>query len=324
MLGVGAVEPAGRLGTAFVARADGVLSVRQWRPAIGADAAGVWRVAFAVEPADAPVFANTAARLCAANIAAEDPRFARATGPLHLLGDGTSPAESFAFVRAAVGPARRPVAVRPLVVQLDHWPEHAALPWLRDGLKRGAGVVLVGSEDQPIAWDELTLHRWLVDALLAFPVLATEFFPDYRTTPPAKPPVQQQPESQVNGVDLSKNVDPYAAEANGLAKVVYFDYDSYMVKAEFGPVLDGHTKLMNKDAQRKLVVQGHTDERGSREYNLALGTRRAEAVRKELVLRGVADARIEATSAGMEAPADPGHDEAAWAKNRRAELTYRR
>lgn len=145
-----------------------------------------------------------------------------------------------------------------------------------------------------------------------------------RTTPPAKPPVQQQPESQVNGVDLSNNVDPYAAEANGLAKVVYFDYDSYMVKAEFGPVLDGHTKLMNKDAQRKLVVQGHTDERGSREYNLALGTRRAEAVRKELVLRGVADARIEATSAGMEAPADPGHDEAAWAKNRRAELTYRR
>lgn len=145
-----------------------------------------------------------------------------------------------------------------------------------------------------------------------------------RTTPPAKPPVVQQAESQVNSVDLSKNVDPYAAEANGLAKVVYFDYDSYLVKPEFAPVLDGHTKLMKKDAQRKLVVQGHTDERGSREYNLALGTRRAEAVRKELVLRGVADERIEATSAGMEQPADPGHDEAAWAKNRRAELTYRR
>lgn len=250
--GVGAVDPAGRLGTAVVARADGDLRVRQWRPAIGADAAGVWRVAFAVEPADAPVFANAAARLCAANLAAEDPRFAAATGPLHLLGDGTSPAESFAFVRAAVGSTRRPVAVRPLVVQLDHWPEHAALPWLRDGLKRGAGVVLVGSEDQPIAWDELTLHRWLVDALLAFPVLAVEFFPNYRNLSQRDPAAVQTARYTSSDVPslqrtLFRTVEPerITEARGGRAKAMSLaDVAALMLQGRLGSVQGPPIELM--------------------------------------------------------------------------------
>jgi peptidoglycan-associated lipoprotein len=81
---------------------------------------------------------------------------------------------------------------------------------------------------------------------------------------------------------------------------------------------------MKANADRRISIEGHTDERGGREYNLALGQRRAEAVRRALVLLGVADNRLEAVSFGKEKPADPGNDEAAYAKNRRAELVYRR
>ncbi|MDB5881412.1 MAG: pal [Ramlibacter sp.] len=114
-----------------------------------------------------------------------------------------------------------------------------------------------------------------------------------------------------------------AGPAN-VSRLIYFDYDSYEIKPEFQTLIESHARFMKANADRRLAIEGHTDERGGREYNLALGQRRAEAVRRALVLLGVADNRLEAVSFGKEKPADPGSDETAFAKNRRAELVYRR
>jgi peptidoglycan-associated lipoprotein len=105
-----------------------------------------------------------------------------------------------------------------------------------------------------------------------------------------------------------------------LPRVVYFDFDSYVVKDEFRPVVEANAKVLTTSPNRKMAVQGHTDDRGSSEYNLALGQRRAEAVVKSLTLLGVKPTQLEATSFGKERPAVPGENEEAWAKNRRAEL----
>jgi len=90
------------------------------------------------------------------------------------------------------------------------------------------------------------------------------------------------------------------------------------------PVIEGHAKVLMAQKARKLTIEGHTDERGGREYNLALGQKRAEAVLRSLVLLGAAESQLEAVSFGKERPASEGGDEAAWAKNRRAELKERR
>jgi len=138
------------------------------------------------------------------------------------------------------------------------------------------------------------------------------------------------PQSNTNDVS-SKAVSPVeilatnlgAAGPMGVAKVIYFDYDSFTLKPEFQAAVEAHAKYMAANKTRKLAVEGHTDERGGREYNLALGQKRAEAVRRALGLLGVTDAQVEAVSFGKEKPADSGTDEAALAKNRRAELNYR-
>lgn len=109
----------------------------------------------------------------------------------------------------------------------------------------------------------------------------------------------------------------------GVENVIYFDYDSYSVKPEFQSMLDAHVRFLRADKSRKVAIEGHTDERGGREYNLALGQKRSEAVRRALTLLGVPDSQIEAVSFGKEKPAVQGMDESAFAKNRRAELSYR-
>jgi peptidoglycan-associated lipoprotein len=129
------------------------------------------------------------------------------------------------------------------------------------------------------------------------------------------------PQSQVASVDLSKS-GPAAAPAPS-QRIVYFDFDSFMIRDEFKPMLDGHAKALGASRGKRMVIEGHADERGSREYNLALGQKRAEAVLRSLALLGVQDAQMEAVSFGEERPSDAGHDEAAWAKNRRAELKDR-
>jgi peptidoglycan-associated lipoprotein len=117
--------------------------------------------------------------------------------------------------------------------------------------------------------------------------------------------------------------DPLNDPASILAKrSIYFDLDSYVVKDEFKPVLEAHAKYLASRKDRKIIIQGNTDERGGSEYNLALGQKRAEAVRRGLQVMGVPDSQMEAISFGKEKPKSTGSDEAAWAENRRADIVY--
>jgi peptidoglycan-associated lipoprotein len=132
------------------------------------------------------------------------------------------------------------------------------------------------------------------------------------------------------GATTQSEVKPIVADPAGQAgvgpngaRIVYFDYDSFTIKPEFQGVLDNQARFLKADRKRKVFVEGHTDERGGREYNVALGQKRSEAVRSALKLLGVADDQVEAVSFGEEKPATPGADESAWAKNRRAEIAYR-
>jgi peptidoglycan-associated lipoprotein len=125
----------------------------------------------------------------------------------------------------------------------------------------------------------------------------------------------------VTGVDIGQK-SPSADSPAG-PRTVYFDYDSFAVKPEFQGVIDSNARYIRADKGRRVAVEGHTDERGGREYNLALGQKRAESVRSALGLLGVADAQMEAVSFGKEKPSVPGADEGAMAKNRRAEIHYR-
>ena len=127
-------------------------------------------------------------------------------------------------------------------------------------------------------------------------------------------------QTRVAPVDVTAN---NAAANSTLPRVVYFDYDSYIVKDEYRPVIELNAKMLTADRKKQMAVEGHTDERGSSEYNLALGQRRAEAVVKSLTLLGVQNSQLEPVSFGEERPAVQGADEAAFAKNRRAELASR-
>jgi peptidoglycan-associated lipoprotein len=121
-------------------------------------------------------------------------------------------------------------------------------------------------------------------------------------------------------------VDPATGQTpgpTGVARIVYFDYDSYIIRSEYQSLIEAHARFLKANSNRRVAVEGHTDERGGREYNLALGQRRAEAVTRALNLLGVSDNQVEAVSLGKEKPADPGSNESAWAKNRRAEIAYR-
>jgi len=128
--------------------------------------------------------------------------------------------------------------------------------------------------------------------------------------------------SRVAPVDAVPGNANVAGPAN-VARIVYFDYDSIQIKPEFQPLIEAHARFLKANGSRHVVIEGHTDERGGREYNLALGQRRSEAVRRALELLGVKDSQVEAVSFGKEKPAVPGGDESSWAQNRRAEIAYR-
>ncbi len=108
-----------------------------------------------------------------------------------------------------------------------------------------------------------------------------------------------------------------------LAQTLYFDFDRFEIKDEFRPVLEGHAQVLMADRGLHLVIEGHADERGGAEYNLALGQKRAQAVVSALVLLGAAQAQLEAVSFGDTRPVVPDSSEAAWARNRRAEVKRR-
>ena len=135
------------------------------------------------------------------------------------------------------------------------------------------------------------------------------------TTPPPPPPVHTD-DAQALAAKLRQQV----ADLDG--KSVYFDFDAYVVKSDYDAMLRDQAAFMKANPTDKLVVQGNTDERGGSEYNLALGQKRAEAVRKSLAVLGVPDDRVEATSFGKEKPRATCHDESCWSQNRRVDFAH--
>ena len=132
--------------------------------------------------------------------------------------------------------------------------------------------------------------------------------PSTNTTPSTQRPVAGNP-----------LVDP----SNILSKrSVFFDYDSNAVKDEYRGLVQAHSRYLGDKRDSKIRIEGNCDERGSREYNLALGQRRAESVKKVMTVLGVSDGRIETVSYGEEKPMAQGHDEQSWSQNRRADIKY--
>jgi peptidoglycan-associated lipoprotein len=120
-----------------------------------------------------------------------------------------------------------------------------------------------------------------------------------------------------------KPVDGDSLASNSLNSVVYFDFDSYVVKPEAQSLLEGQAKRLSANRSAKVSLAGHTDDLGGREYNLALGQKRADAVKKALMILGVTEAQMESVSYGKEKPANSGTDDAARAQNRRVEISNR-
>jgi peptidoglycan-associated lipoprotein len=123
---------------------------------------------------------------------------------------------------------------------------------------------------------------------------------------------------------VTQDVDPLDDPQGPLAKrSVYFQYDSFVVQPEFQSVVEAHARYLSGNRNKRVVLEGNTDERGGREYNLALGQKRADAVRRALATLGVDDAQMESVSFGEEKPRSTGTDEASLAENRRVDLSYR-
>ncbi len=170
---------------------------------------------------------------------------------------------------------------------------------------RTQGVVAPGSEVKPIlAAGAATPAEAVVPVAPSAPVAT----PDASNLPP--------PDAVPTAADL-KNPAHLLSQRRLL-----FDYDSAAIRDEYRPVLEAHVAYLKNNQDAKVILQGHADERGSREYNLALGQRRAESVYKVMSLLGVAEAQMEAVSLGEEKPLKEGHDEASWQENRRTELLY--
>jgi len=171
------------------------------------------------------------------------------------------------------------------------------------------------------------MNKLLITALLASLLAACSSTPTTDTGAPVE--TRTPTGSQITTVTAG-NVD-----ATGLPReltdpksilsqrVVYFDLDKYDIKDEYKDLVAAHARFLNANRQFKVLIQGHTDERGSREYNLSLGQKRADAVRKSMQLLGVKEEQIESVSLGKEKPAVEGHDESAWSKNRRAHILYK-
>jgi peptidoglycan-associated lipoprotein len=143
--------------------------------------------------------------------------------------------------------------------------------------------------------------------------------------PEQPPPPPQQPTTDTSGVDNSAATTEDAAGPSGelLSKrIVYFDFDSADIRADSQTVVGAHARYLAANANQKIRLEGHADERGSREYNIGLGERRSQSVRRALLLQGVAEVQIATVSYGEERPAEAGSSEQAYAANRRVEIVY--
>jgi len=131
----------------------------------------------------------------------------------------------------------------------------------------------------------------------------------------------------VGGVDLTGGKKPAASllkDPNSILskRSIYYDFDKFDVKEEYRSLVEAHAGYLRGNPGAKMLIQGNTDERGSREYNVALGQRRSEGVKKMMLLLGAREEQIESVSLGEEKPKSEGHDEPAWAQNRRSDILY--
>ncbi len=150
------------------------------------------------------------------------------------------------------------------------------------------------------------------------PAIAGDAKPPVAVKPPVTGPVVAKP---VESKPLGPN--PLKDPGNILFKrSIFFDYDSTAVKDEFKPIVTAHARYLTQNRGARMVIQGNTDERGSREYNLALGQRRADSVKQMMILLGAQEAQIESVSLGEEKPRATGRDEAAFSENRRSDIVY--
>lgn len=139
-------------------------------------------------------------------------------------------------------------------------------------------------------------------------------------TPPAQ---VKDTGNAIPTVQPDANRDPLNDPQGVLAKrSIYFDLDQYEVKAEFRSLVQAHAQYLMSNPNARIMIQGNTDERGGAEYNLALGQRRADAVRNQMRALGVKDGQVETVSFGKEKPKAQGSNESAWAENRRADIVY--
>lgn len=154
-------------------------------------------------------------------------------------------------------------------------------------------------------------------------VVATATPTDPQAPRPAPPAPPEPPAQAARTTAGSASVHPLDDPKSVLAKrSVYFDFDSALLRDVDRPLIEAHAKYLASNRTAKVRIEGNCDERGGREYNVALGQRRAEAVLRSLQLMGARAGEMEATSYGKEKPVDAGHDETAWAKNRRADFNY--
>lgn len=178
--------------------------------------------------------------------------------------------------------------------------------------------------------------RWMPMLIIAASSLWLAGCPKKPTTVPESPPAATAPQDgaatgisegqlgqarELPGAGAGAGA---AAGPTGTASVIYFDFDRSDIRPEFAGVISAHAKHLAAFGAARVRLEGHTDERGSREYNIALGERRAQAVRRALLLQGGADGQLTTVSYGEERPAAEGSDEDAYAKNRRVEIVYGR
>jgi peptidoglycan-associated lipoprotein len=174
---------------------------------------------------------------------------------------------------------------------------------------------------QSLAW--MASATVLLAACSSTPVAKVEPMSQAPAAAPAIAPSANPAATTMSKVE-SVVVPPYLDPTNALAKErsFYFDYDNFAVKPEYSRQLELHGKFLASNPKVAIKIEGNADERGGSEYNLALGQKRAAAVATALKIYGVKDSQMEAISWGREKPKSTGHDEASWAKNRRADLVY--
>jgi peptidoglycan-associated lipoprotein len=178
--------------------------------------------------------------------------------------------------------------------------------------------------------------RKLIFSMVALAVLAGCASQDAKEQPGAavedrkpvsgevKPPGKPATEPEVTPVESKPIAGNLLKDPNNILskRSIYYDYDSAVVKDEFKPLVTSHARYLTQNRPARMVIQGNTDERGSREYNLALGQRRADSVKQMMILLGVQESQIETVSFGEEKPRAAGKDEASFSENRRSDIVY--